>query len=139
MTVARPLGLYAMLYASIHLFIFAVLDYGVRLDLLREAVLEKPYALMGLAAFVLLLATAATSLRGWPPWLGRRWWRWSQRAVLAAAPLVLLHSLWAVKVITSTHVAYTALVAFLLVFRVPSLRRRLERRLSEPLPREGAE
>src|SRR5512142_199083 len=51
----RILGLYAFGYAAFHVTIFVWLDYGLDVSLMREAVLEKPYALAGLAAFLLLL------------------------------------------------------------------------------------
>ncbi|MFN3374667.1 MAG: ferric reductase-like transmembrane domain-containing protein, partial [Chloroflexus sp.] len=44
----KPLGLYSFGYASLHLAIFAALDYGLDLDLIAQAVSEKRYIIAGL-------------------------------------------------------------------------------------------
>ncbi|MBM2849758.1 MAG: Ferric reductase domain protein transrane component domain, partial [Anaerolineales bacterium] len=59
--VRRALGLYAFLYVSLHFLIFIGLDYTFDLSLIREAIVEKRYALMGFAAFLTLLPLALTS------------------------------------------------------------------------------
>src|SRR5690606_27212959 len=69
----RPLGLYAFLYAAVHLLIFVALDYGLDLGLIWAAIAEKRFVLAGLAAFLLLVPLAPTSTKGWQRRLGRRW------------------------------------------------------------------
>ena len=71
--VRRALGLYAFLYASLHFAIFMALDYGLDLPLLWQDALKKPYALVGFAAGLILLALAITSFKYWQKRLGRRW------------------------------------------------------------------
>jgi sulfoxide reductase heme-binding subunit YedZ len=71
--VRRALGLYAFLYAAIHLSVFVGLDYGFDPALLQDALLEKRYALVGFAAFLILLPLAITSTRGWMRRLGQTW------------------------------------------------------------------
>jgi hypothetical protein len=61
----RWLGLYTFLYAAVHVSIFIGVDYGFDLVLLREAILEKPYAFVGAATFSILLPLALTSTKGW--------------------------------------------------------------------------
>src|SRR3990172_1354790 len=63
--VRRALGLYAFLYVSLHFLVFIGLDYTFDLSLIREAIVEKRYALMGFAAFFTLLPLALTSTKGW--------------------------------------------------------------------------
>lgn len=95
--VRRTLGLYTFFYASVHLFLFAVVDYGLNLPLLWQEVLtQKPYAQVGLATYIILAVLAVTSFPPWPARLGSRW-RLLHRAVYGAAVLALVHFAWAVK------------------------------------------
>lgn len=121
----RPLGLYAFGYAALHLLTFFVLDYGLDVTLIQEAVLEKRYVLAGLGAFVLLAPLAVTSTRGWMRRLGRRW-KPLHRLVYLAALLAVLHYVWLVKADVREPLLYGAAVAALLILRVPLVRRPLE-------------
>lgn len=120
----RPLGLYAFLYASLHFLIFLGLDYGLDFVLLREAIFEKRYALVGFAAFLLLLPLAITSTRGWMRRLGKRWKR-LHRAVYLAGILVIVHYVWLVKADRREPLLWGAIVLFLLSLRLPAVRRRI--------------
>jgi methionine sulfoxide reductase heme-binding subunit len=121
----RALGLYAFAYAVLHVTIFVWLDYGLDVSLMREAVLEKPYALAGLAAFLLLVPLAVSSTRGWRGRLGPAWTA-LHRAVYVAAPLATVHFLWSVKADTREPLLYGAAVLLLLLLRVPPARQLLE-------------
>lgn len=94
--VRRTLGLYTFAYAALHLLIFVGWDYGFAWDLLIPALFDQRFVLVGLGAFVILLALALTSTRGWQQRLGR-WWKRLQRWIYAAAGLVVLHVLWLSK------------------------------------------
>jgi methionine sulfoxide reductase heme-binding subunit len=118
----RPLGLYAFFYVCLHLLIFSVLDYGLDWQLIQEAVVEKRYVLVGFAAFLLLLPLAITSTKGWQRRMGKRWKRLHQ-AVYLAAPLVVIHFIWLVKADIREPLMYGAVVAALLLLRVPPIRR----------------
>ena len=59
--VRRALGLYAFLYAALHLTLFVGVDYGFNGRLLVDAMLTKRYTLVGLAAGTILLLLAVTS------------------------------------------------------------------------------
>jgi DMSO/TMAO reductase YedYZ heme-binding membrane subunit len=73
--VRRPLGLYAFLYAAIHLFIFVGVDYGFNFDFLLADIAQKRFIFVGLAAFILLIPLAFTSYRYWQKRLGKNWKR----------------------------------------------------------------
>jgi sulfoxide reductase heme-binding subunit YedZ len=120
----RPLGLYAFLYAALHFLTFTVLDYGLDLFLLREAIFEKRYALVGFAAFVLLVPLAVTSTRGWMKRLGKRWKRLHQ-VVYVAGVLVVVHYVWLVKADRREPLLWGAVILLLLSLRLPFLRRGL--------------
>ena len=123
----RPLGLWAFAYALLHLLNFAVIDYGLNPQLLREAIVEKRYVLVGFAAFLLLLPLAFTSTKGWQRRMGKRWKRLHQLVYLAA-PLAVVHFVWLVKADVREPLAYGAGVAVLLLLRLPAIRRWLVRR-----------
>jgi sulfoxide reductase heme-binding subunit YedZ len=118
----RPLGLYAFMYAALHFLTFTVLDYGLDPLLLKEAIFEKRYALVGFAAFSLLVPLAITSTRGWMKRLGKRWKRLHQ-AVYIAGLLVIVHYLWLVKSDRREPLLWGAVIALLLVLRLPPIRR----------------
>lgn len=120
----RPLGLYAFMYAGLHLLTFTVLDYGLDARLIWDTIAEKRYVLVGFSAFMLLLPLALTSTRWSMRRLGKRW-KALHRLVYVAAPLAVLHFLWLVKADIREPLLYGALVAGLLALRVPGVRRRL--------------
>jgi sulfoxide reductase heme-binding subunit YedZ len=92
----RWLGLYAFLYAAVHVSIFIGVDYGFDLTLLREAILQKPYITVGAATFMMLLPLALTSTKGWMRRLKKNWKR-LHRLIYLAAPLATIHYAWAQK------------------------------------------
>jgi sulfoxide reductase heme-binding subunit YedZ len=120
--VRRALGLYAFMYVALHLLIFVGLDYGFDPALIREAILEKRYALVGFTAFLILLPLAITSTKGWMRRLGRLWKR-LHRWVYLAALLAVLHFVWLVKSDIREPLMYGAVVVILLVLRIPRVRR----------------
>ncbi|MCI0475510.1 MAG: ferric reductase-like transmembrane domain-containing protein, partial [Anaerolineales bacterium] len=56
--VRRALGLYAFFYALAHATMFIGVDYGFDFALLQGAILERPYALVGASAFLILVPLA---------------------------------------------------------------------------------
>lgn len=92
----RTLGLYAFMYAVIHVIIFVDIDYGLAWSLILRTVFDKPYILVGLTAFLLLTPLAMTSFDIWKQRLGHNWKRLHQLVYLIA-PLALLHYAWSKK------------------------------------------
>jgi methionine sulfoxide reductase heme-binding subunit len=131
--VRRALGLYAFLYVSLHFLTFVGLDYGFDLGLIRDAIFDKRYALIGFAAFLTLLPLALTSTKGWQKRLGKTW-RALHRWVYLAATLAVVHYVWLVKSDIREPVAYGTVVLLLLIVRVPGVRRIVNlRRWMSPL------
>lgn len=122
--VRRPLGLYAFLYASIHFLIFVGLDYNFNLELLEGAIFEKRYALVGFAAFLLLLPLAFTSTKGSMRRLGKKWKR-LHKLVYLAGLLVVVHYVWLVKTDIREPLLYGLGIATLLFLRIPAVRQRI--------------
>jgi sulfoxide reductase heme-binding subunit YedZ len=117
----RWLGLYAFLYAAVHVSIFTGVDYGFDLALLCEAILEKPYAFVGAATFLILLPLALTSTKGWMRRLKKNWKR-LHRLIYLAAPLATIHYAWAQKADIRIPVSVGVLVLVLLVLRIGRVR-----------------
>jgi len=120
--VRRTLGLYAFMYVALHLLIFVGLDYGFDWVLIREAIFEKRYALVGFAAFLILLPLAVTSTKGWMRRLGKLWKR-LHRAVYLAALLAMVHFVWLVKSDIREPLLFGAVVVVLLLLRISPIRR----------------
>jgi len=120
----RPLGVYAFLYVVMHFLTFTVLDYVLDWNLIKEAMFEKGYALVGFAAFLLLLPLFLTSTKGWQKRLGKRW-KGLHKLVYLAAPLAVIHYVWLVKSDIRQPLAFGAVVLLLLLLRLPAVKLRL--------------
>lgn len=118
----KPLGLYAFMYVSLHFLIFVGLDYGFDWGLLYEAIFEKRYALVGFAAFLMLLPLALTSTQGWMRRLGKNWKR-LHRWVYLAGLLAVVHYVWLVKSDIREPLIYGAIVVALLLLRLSWVRK----------------
>ena len=120
----RPLGLYSFMYASIHFAIFIGVDYGFNFSLLQDALLEKRYALVGLATGLILLALALTSTVSWQRRLKKNWKR-LHKLVYLAGILAVIHFIWLVKQGVLEPWIWAAGVAFLLLLRIPPIKRQV--------------
>ena len=92
----RALGLYAFMYATIHVIIFIDLDYGLAWSLIIQTIFEKPYIILGMTAFLMLIPLAMTSFDIWKQRMGRNWKR-LHRLIYFIAPAALLHYAWGKK------------------------------------------
>lgn len=131
--IRRPLGVWAFAYALLHFLVFSVIDYGWDWSLLKEAIFEKPYALVGFLTLLILTPLAATSWKWWKKKLGKGWKKLHQ-AVYAAGILVIIHYSWAVKGTVLglqgdivLPLTYGLIVALLLVMRLPAVKKQIIR------------
>lgn len=127
----RALGLYAFMYATIHVMIFINLDYGLAWSLIIQTVFEKPYIVVGLIGFLMLIPLAWTSFDIWKKRLGKNWKRLHQLIYLIA-PLLVLHYAWgkkgdffALQGEIIRPLIYGLVVVLFLVMRIPVVRRTL--------------
>lgn len=125
----RALGLYAFLYAAVHVTIFVDLDYGLAWSLIAQTVLQKPYILVGMLSFLMLIPLAVTSFDIWKMRLKKNWKRLHQLVYLIA-PLVVLHYGWskkgdffALQGEIIRPVIYGLIVVLLLILRIHAVRR----------------
>lgn len=113
----KPLGLYAFLYASLHFLIFIWVDLGLNWEYIKDGFLQKPYALIGFAAFLILIPLAATSFKRVQKRMGKNWKR-LHRFVYLAGLLVIVHYVWLVKSDIREPLAWGIGLSILLLARV---------------------
>lgn len=125
----HALGMYAFLYASLHVLIFLFLDYGLSWKLIWDLVSQKPYLIVGTAALLALIPLAVTSTRGWKKRLGR-YWKTLHRLVYLVGVLVVLHFALAIKGdflhlsgASRRPLYYGIALVVLLIIRIPFIRR----------------
>lgn len=92
----RPLGLYAYMYAAMHMLLFVGVDYGFDWELIGYEIVEKRFILIGMTSFLILTALAITSFDWWKVKLGKRWKQLHQ-LVYVVNLLIVLHFAWALK------------------------------------------
>ncbi len=129
----RALGLYAFMYATIHVIIFVDLDYGLAWSLIIQTIIQKPYIVVGVLTFLMLVPLAFTSFDIWKKRLGKNWKRLHQLVYLIA-PLAVLHYAWGKKGNFSIFhlggdilrpLVYAAIVILFLIMRIPQVRKAL--------------
>lgn len=125
----RALGLYAFMYATVHVLIFLHLDYGLAWSLIAQTIFEKPFIIMGVISFLLLIPLAWTSFDIWKKRLGKTWKRVHQM-VYVIAPLVVLHYAWskkgdffALQGEIIRPLIYGLVVVLFLILRIPQVRK----------------
>jgi sulfoxide reductase heme-binding subunit YedZ len=119
------------MYATIHILIFINLDYGLAWSLIVQTILEKPYIIVGVIGFLLMIPLAWTSFDIWKKRLGKGWKRLHQ-LIYWIAPLLVLHYAWgkkgdffALQGEIIRPLIYGLIVLLLLVMRIPVVRRTL--------------
>lgn len=125
----RALGLYAFMYATIHILIYLDLDYGLAWSLIVQNIVEKPYILFGVITFLLLLPLAMTSFDIWKVRLKKNWKRLHQ-TVYFIAPLAVLHfalskkgDIFQLQGDIVRPLIYGLVVLILLILRIPTVRK----------------
>jgi sulfoxide reductase heme-binding subunit YedZ len=114
----RTLGLFAFFYAALHLVAYAWFDKGFDLVAVAADVAKRPFILVGMAAFAILVPLAATSTNATIKRLGGKRWRTLHRGAYLAALLAVLHYYLLVKADVRLPLAFAAVVACLLGFRL---------------------
>ncbi|AUQ23820.1 protein-methionine-sulfoxide reductase heme-binding subunit MsrQ [Dickeya zeae] len=117
----RLLGLWCFAWACLHLLSYALLELGVNhLDLLGKEVLLRPYLMLGMASWLILLALTVTSTQSAQRKLGAGWQKLHNLIYLVAI-LAPVHYLWSVKSLSPLPIMYAAVAVILLLFRYQKL------------------
>ncbi|HMN75177.1 MAG TPA: protein-methionine-sulfoxide reductase heme-binding subunit MsrQ [Burkholderiaceae bacterium] len=116
----RMLGLFTFFYLVLHFLSYAWLDMGFDPQEIARDIPKRPFALVGFAAFVLMLPLAATSFNRAIKALGAKRWQALHKSVYAIALLALLHFFWmrAGKHDFAEVAVYAAIIAVLLGWRL---------------------
>lgn len=128
--VRRALGDYAFLYVCLHFAIFVSLDFGFDFQLIYDELI-RPYALVGFIAGILLIPLAITSFSPWPKRLGKNWKRLHNLVYLIDL-LAAFHFILVVKQGVTEPYLWMILIVFLLVLRIPPIRRFLSGFFTHP-------
>jgi len=119
--VRRALGDYSFLYVCLHFAIFISLDYGFYFQYIIVELI-KPYALVGLIAGLLLIPLVITSFPPWQARLGKNWKRLHNLVYLINI-LSALHFILVVKQGVTEPYLWMILIIFLLMLRLPPIRK----------------
>ena len=116
----RMLGLFVFFYGVLHLLSYSWFDMAFDIPDILHDIAKRPFILVGMCAFALLLLLAATSFNRAIRWLGARRWQQLHRSVYLIAGLALLHFFWmrAGKNDFAEVAVYAAIVAVLLLARI---------------------
>ena len=100
----RALGLLAFLYVTLHLVAWVWLDMGLRWDEMLADLTKRPFVILGMVGFVVMIPLALTSWNGAIRRLGAAAWNRLHKlayiAILAgAAHLALLSKVWTAEIL----------------------------------------
>jgi sulfoxide reductase heme-binding subunit YedZ len=119
----KTLGLYAFFYAALHLLTYAGVDQLLDLRAIGKDVAERPFILVGLTAFVLLVPLAVTSTARMLKRLGFARWKRLHRLAYVAGVLGVAHFFLRVKKDVTEPAVYAGLLGALFAVRLLSLAR----------------
>ena len=113
----RMLGLYVWFYATLHLLVFAQVYIGWSAEVLLEELTERPYVMVGFAAWLILVPLGITSAHTIRRRMGRHW-KSLHKLTYAVAVLGWLHLLWLSRSDIGDAVVYALIFAALLAYRI---------------------
>jgi len=113
----RPVGLFAFLYATLHVFSYFVFDHELDLGAIMEDVAEHNWVLVGFVAWALLIPMAITSTTGWIRRMGGKKWNRLHKSIYLVSVLGVLHFLWQVKLETTEPLIYGGILLSLFAAR----------------------
>lgn len=114
----KMLGNYAFFYASLHLLTWIVLFSGLDWHAMLADVIKRRFITVGMFAWLILSALAATSSAWAIRKLGGKRWQALHRLVYLAAIAGVLHYWWLVKPGVRSPMTDTAVLTLLLLARI---------------------
>lgn len=114
----RMLGLFAFFYGCVHLFIYAGLYEGFNLGAVLADALKRPFIFFGMTALLVMAPLAATSTNGIIKKMGAARWKRLHKLVYVAGIAGVLHYYYLVKADTRKPLAFAAVLAVLLGYRM---------------------
>jgi len=114
----RMLGLFAFFYGSLHLLTYVWFDRQFNLAGTVKDVAQRPFILVGMTAFLLMLPLAITSTNRMVKRLGGKRWARLHRLVYLAAILGAVHFWMLVKSDVRLPFTFGFIILFLLGYRL---------------------
>ena len=114
----RMLGLFAFFYGSLHLLTYIWFDRWFNLLSTAEDVVQRPFILVGMTAFLLMVPLAITSTNRMVKRLGGKTWARLHRLAYVAAIAGVVHFWMLVKSDRGLPLTFAFIVFFLLGYRV---------------------
>ena len=118
----RLIGLYSFTYACLHLLNFLAFEVQFDRKLFFNEILDRPYITVGMAALIILLSLAITSITALRRRMGQKWQK-LHNWVYIAALLIALHFFWSVKSDIVEPMIYFTIALFLLALRKDKIKR----------------
>jgi sulfoxide reductase heme-binding subunit YedZ len=134
----KMLGLYAFFYGALHLLTYVWFDKFFSLSEIVKDTWQRRFILVGMASFLLMVPLAVTSTNAAIKRLGGKRWARLHRLVYATAVGGVIHYWMIVKAITSTQLAFAAVLAILLGARVVFRLTRPQAKAQKTQPRPAA-
>ncbi|MGL4322061.1 MAG: protein-methionine-sulfoxide reductase heme-binding subunit MsrQ [Paracoccaceae bacterium] len=114
----RAIGLLAFAYVALHLLAWVLLDLGLRWSEILDALYKRPYIIIGMAAFVLMIPLAITSANWAIRRLGPLRWRRLHMLTYVAGLLGAVHFVMLQKTWAAEALIYLGVITALLGARV---------------------
>jgi sulfoxide reductase heme-binding subunit YedZ len=114
----RMLGLFAFFYGALHLLTYVWFDRLFNLKSVGQDVVRRPFILIGMTAFLLMVPLAITSTNKMVKRLGGKRWARLHRLVYVAAIAGVVHFWMLVKSDTRLPLTFAFVVLFLLGYRL---------------------
>jgi sulfoxide reductase heme-binding subunit YedZ len=113
----KALGLIAFAYASLHLLTYVGVDQGLALSVVVEDVVKRPFILVGMLAWLIMVPLALTSTDRMVRRLGFNRWKRLHRLAYVAGALAAVHFYMRVKSDVREPLVYAVVLGTLLLLR----------------------
>ncbi|WP_074011855.1 protein-methionine-sulfoxide reductase heme-binding subunit MsrQ [Candidatus Sodalis sp. SoCistrobi] len=118
----RLLGLWCFAWATLHLASYALLELGIdNLRLLSRELVTRPYLILGMTSWIILLLLTCTSTL-WAQRKLKNRWQILHNLIYIVAILAPIHYLWSVKILSPQPVLYAVAALALLALRYKKFR-----------------
>ena len=113
----RMIGLYAFFYAVLHVAAFISLEWAFNIDDMIADVYKRPFIILGLISFSLLVPLAVTSTNAQIKRLGGKRWKQLHRSVYIINVLIAMHFIFAATHENGEPYIYATIVLALILYR----------------------
>lgn len=114
----RMLGLFAFFYGALHLSIYFAIDRNLSFTSAAGDIVQRPFIAFGMTAFFLMIPLAVTSTNGMIKRLGGKRWQQLHKLTYLCAVGGVIHYYLIVKSDVLMPLAFAAVLATLLGYRV---------------------